>query len=258
MKTCILAFAFVPLASWAQSAIAPPQLGFATDSARALRPVYGIAGSFVLGSTAASGVADAAFSGSLGLLKTDSSLAAFDATGKLLGSVEAAAGAAQFAFSAGGTAGLAYVGANKMLLEWCNGQFAPLPLDPEPSGDVIGIAFPSPAEAVLIVERERGLWELHFSLNGAGMFAQNALPGIHAPVLPLASGGLLYIEDGAVVIRRADGSQVRVAAPSPAEFSLAQMGRDWVQLADIHSPARFAIRTTAGREGFYRLPEQPR
>lgn len=269
-KICVLALVLAPVWSWAQSAIAPPQLGFVTDGTRALRPVYGVAGSFVLGAAVAGGVADGAFSGSLGLLKTDSSLAAFDAQGKLLGSIEvsagneAAAGGAQFAFSPDGTAALAYLSANNLLMEWCGGQFTPVPLGSEPAASrddtVIGIAFPSPADAVLILERERGrgLWELHVALNGAGEVSQKALPGIHAPVLPLASGGLLYTEDGAIVIRRPEGSEVRLPASLPVVFSLAQMNQDWVELADLQSPTRFAIRTATGHEAFYRLPEQPR
>jgi len=262
IQTCVLALLAMPSGSWAQSAIAPPQLGFVTDGARALRPVYGVAGSFVLGPAVAGSVADAAFSGSLGLLKTDASLAAFDAQGKLLGSMEAAEGGAQFAFSPDGTAALAYLSAGNLLIEWCGGQFTPVPLGSEPAalrdGVVVGIAFPSSAAAVLIVERERGLWELDIALDAAGTLSQNALPGIHAPVLALAAGGLLYTEDGAIVIRRPDGSAVRLAASLPAVFSLAQMNQDWVDLADLQSPARLAIRTATGHEGLYRLPEQSR
>jgi hypothetical protein len=254
--TRIVALLLAPVGIWAQSAIAPPQLGFATDGARALRPVYGVAGSFVLGPAVAGDVAEAAFSGSLGLFKAGSSLAAFDAQGKLLGSIEVPSGDALFAFSAEGSAALAYLTSTKTLMEWCGGEFTPVPLDTAPMGDVIGIAFPTAAEAVLIVERERGLWELHVPTNGAGVLARSALPGLHAPVLPLAAGGLLYTKEGAIVIRGADGAEMRLAASLPAEFSLEQMSRDWVELSDVNSAARFAIRTTPGREGFYRLPEQ--
>lgn len=263
MKPCILALLLIPAGVRAQSAIAPPQLGFVEDGARALRPAYGVAGSFVLGPAVAAGVADAAFSGSLGLLKTDSSLAAFDAQGKLLGSVTAPAGGALFAFSPDGTAALAYLTGSKRLMEWCGGQFVPVSLDPEPVGTMLGIGLPSATDAVLIVERERGLWDLDIELNGAalntaGAASEIALPGIHAPVLPLAAGGLLYTRDGAIVIRRPDGSEVRLTGTLPARFSLQPMNRDWVELADLGSPARFAIRTATGREGFYRLPEQTR
>ncbi len=229
-----------------------------TDGVRALRPVYGVAGSFVLGPAVAGGVADAGFSGSLGFLKTDSSLVAFDAQGKSLGSIQAAAGDALFAFSPVGSAALAYLSTGNRLTEWSGGQFTTIPLDLESADAVIGIAFPSAAEVLLIVERERVLWEMHVSLNGAGALAQKALPGIHAPVLPLAAGGLLYTEDGAIVIRRADGSEVRLPASFPAKFSLQMMNGDWVELADLQSPARFAIRTATGREAFYWLPEQSR
>jgi hypothetical protein len=255
-RACILAFLAMPVSSWAQSSIAPPELGFVADAARALRPVYGVAGSFVLGPAVAGGVSNAAFSGSLGLLKTDSSLAAFDARGALLGSTPAPAGSALFAFAADGTAALAYLSAGAQLVEWSGAQFATIPLDPQPDGDVIAIGFPSATAAVLIVERERGIWELNISLNGGGETSQDALPGIHAPVLPLASDGLLYTDHGVAVIRRGDGSQVRLPGPLPRQFSLQQLGRDWVELSDLQGPARFAIHTATGREAFYWLPEQ--
>lgn len=255
-NACILAVFLIPAGSRAQSVIAPPQLGFVADGARALRPVYGVAGSFVLGPAVAGDVADAAFSSSLGLLKTDSSLAAFDAQGKLLTSVEAPAGRALFAFSADGTAALAYLSSSRVLMEWRSAGFVPVPLHSETAGSVIGMALPSSDEAVLVVERERGLWELHVPLNRDGTPSQNALPGIHPPVLPLVTGGLLYAEEGAIVIRRPDGSEARLGAPLPKQFSLQSMNRDWVELADLQSRARFAIRTAAGGEAFYRLPEQ--
>lgn len=255
-QTRILAFLSIPAGIWAQSALAPPQLGFVADGSRALRPVYGVAGSFVLGPAVQGGIEGAAFSGTLGLLKTNSSLAAFDAKGKLLGSMEAPRGGALFAFSADGTAALAFLTASKELMEWCGAGFVPIPFDSETAGAAIAISFPSFAEAVLIVERERGLWELHLPLNLAGVLSQKALPGIHAPVLPLAAGGLLYLKAGAMVIGRSDGTEVPLTVSLPKQFSLQPMSRDWVELSDLASPARFAIRTTAGREAFYRLPEQ--
>ena len=78
----LLSIFLLSAGAWAQPAIAPPQLGFIEDSARALRPAYGLAGNFILGPAVAGNIVSAAFSGSIGLLKTDSSLAAFDSHGK--------------------------------------------------------------------------------------------------------------------------------------------------------------------------------
>jgi hypothetical protein len=199
-----------------------------------------------------------AFSGSIGLLKTDSSLVAFDAQGKLLGSKDVAPGPAIFAFASGGATALAYLAANKELVEWRGDAFAPssFPDQESMAGTVVAIAFPSPVEVTLFVERKDTIWELRFPLDAAGARSQKALLGVHAPLLALPTGDLIYAERGAIVVRRADASEVRIAAPLPESFSLQQMNQSWVQLIDFNSDARFAIQTAPGREGFYRLPEQ--
>ena len=74
--TKIAALLLASAGAWAQPAIAPPSLGFVEDSARSLRPAYGLAGNFILGPSVAGKIVSEAFSGSIGLLKTDSSLAA--------------------------------------------------------------------------------------------------------------------------------------------------------------------------------------
>jgi hypothetical protein len=66
---------------------------------------------------------------------------------------------------------------------------------------------------------------------------------------------LVYRAAGRIGIRRTDGSEVHITAFLPASFSMQQMNQDWVQLSDFGGRARFAIRTTPGREAFYRLPE---
>ena len=87
---------------WAQPAIAPPRLGFVQDSAHTLRPAYGAGGQLHSRTVRVPAtIVSEAFSGSIGLLKTDSSLAAFDSQGKLLASMDAPGGPALFAFSPG-------------------------------------------------------------------------------------------------------------------------------------------------------------
>jgi hypothetical protein len=253
-----IAFPLLAAASaWAQPAIAPPQLGFVEDGARALRPAYGLAGNFILGPSIAAAVLSEAFSGSLGLLKTESSLAAFDSHGKLLASVEVAPGPALFAFSPSGSMALAYIASSNLLMEWRGSAFAPVSLNDEDAipDAVLAIAFPTPFEASLIVQRKDTIWKLNFPLGRVGEVSQNSIIGVHAPLLMLPSGDLIYSDATGVVVRRSDASEVRIAAPLPASFSLQQMNLDWVQLTDLNSGARFAIRATPGREGFYQLPE---
>lgn len=260
MKAWSTALFLVSPNVWAQPAIAPPQLGFVEDSAHALRPAYGLAGNFILGPSIASKIVTEAFSGSFGLLKTASSLAVFDPQGKLLASMDAPSGPALFAFSPSGDMALAYMATSGALIEWRGSAFAPVSIhsEEEIADAPLAIAFPTPFEASLIVQRNGTLWKLNSPLGKIGAFSRIALIGVHAPVLALPTGDLVYSDDGGIVIRRADASEVHVAAPLPAGFSLQQMNRDWVQLSDLDSSARFAIRTTAGREAFYQLPEAGR
>ncbi len=246
--------------AWAQQAIAPPLLGFVEDSASALRPAYGVSGNFILGPSVARKITSVAFSGSIGLIKTDSSLAAFDSQGKFLASVDVASGPALFAFSPAGTTALALIASTNELLEWRGSAFAPLEFhDPEVAASaLLAIAFPTPFEASLIVQRKDIVWELNVPLGAVGIGSQKALIGVRAPVLALPSGELVYRDAGGIVVRSPDGSDVHIAASLPRSFSLQQMNQDWVQLTDLNSSAHFAIHTAAGREGFYQLPESTR
>jgi len=252
------AIALICLAASAKSqpAMAPPQIGFIQDGTRALRPAYGVAGSFVIGNALAKGIVNEAFSGQVGLLKTDSSLAAFDSTGKVLGTRNALPGPALFAFSPNGSAGLAYVPAKNSLLEWQGTSFAPILLERDEigRGSVLAIAFCSPWEAAFILESQGGIREIHLPLGPGGTFSRNALEGVRAPLLVLPSGELLYREEGGIVIRKKDASEIHIAASLPARFSLRQMNRDWVQVVEP-SGAALAIRTTDGREQLFRLPD---
>jgi hypothetical protein len=254
-KAWIVALVAALPSAWAQPAIAPPQLGFVQDSASVLRPVYGVTGSFILGSPLAGKIVSQAFSGSIGLLKTDSSLAAFDSTGKRLASIDAAGGPALFAFSPGGNTALAYIPSSNSLLEWRGSVFAPVPAKYEEPDTVLAIAFPTPLEAALMFQRKDTIWELNLPLGENGGISQHALIGVHAPMIGLPTGDIVYSDSHGIIVRRSDATEVHIAARLPASFSLQQMNQNWVQVMDLNSSAQFAIRTAPGREGFYRLPE---
>ncbi len=256
MKTFVAIF-LVCASAWAQPGLAPPQLGFVEDGAHALRPAYGLAGNFILGPSVASNIVSEAFSGSLGLLKTDSLLAAFDSQGNLLASIAVATGPALFAFSPQGSTALVYLASSNLLVEWRGRAFAPVSLNDEEliPDDLLAIAFPTPFEASLIVQRDETIWELNLPLGKVGAVSQSALVGVHAPLLVLPSGDVVYRDAAGIVVRKPDASEVHIAAALPPSFLLQQMNRDWVQLTDLNSPARFAIRVTPGRESFYQLPE---
>src|SRR5258708_38533019 len=100
MKAFLIALSIAPVALWAQ--LATPQIGFIQDSGNALRPVYGIAGNFVLGNSAAAGLQAASFSGSFGMLKTASTLIVIDRQRQVVVSQHVPAGPALLAFSRAG------------------------------------------------------------------------------------------------------------------------------------------------------------
>lgn len=244
----LLLIAAILVASAAgQSAIRPPQLGFAGQADGTVRPVYGVAGNFILGASVKSEVISQAFSGSLGLLKTAATLEVFDAQGRVLASMDAAAGPALFAFSADGVSALAYIANGKTLVEWRDGKFTTAPFRRE-SDTVVAIAMPNAFEAALIIDRNGGLWEL-------GATSLKALPNVTAPVLALASGELLFSDASGMVLQKPDHSEVHIAGQLPAKYSLQQMDQGWVQLSDSESARRCAIRVSPGHEGFYQLPE---
>ncbi len=249
----ILIAASAVLTLVAQTSIHPPQLGFAAISGGTLRPVYGIAGNFILGPSVAGSLISQAFSGSLGLLKTASTLAAFDAQGHMLASTDAPPGPALFAFSPDGATALAYLASTNTLIEWAGNKFEILPYRPEPH-IVLAIALPNAFEATLIVQRSDGIWQVQFPFTRSRADSQRALPGVTAPVLALASGDLIYADAQGIVIRKPDSSELQIPGQLPAAFSLTQMDNDWLQLSDLASPRRYAIRLTSGREGFYQLP----
>jgi hypothetical protein len=241
----------------AQPAIQPPQLGFAAISGGSVRSVYGLAGNFILGPSVAGSVLSQAFSGSLGLLKTASTLAAFDAQGHMLATSDTASGPALFAFAPDGVTALVYVASDNMLIEWTGFKFATVPFRPETSPDdiVLAIALPNAFEASLIVQRNEGIWQVQLPFTRSRVNSQKALPGITAPLLALASGDLVYADANGIVLRKPDNSELHIAGKLPAQFSLTQMDADWVQVSDLAGPRRYAIRLTPGREGFYQLPE---
>jgi hypothetical protein len=256
VKRLLTTALIMALSMAAQSTIRPPQMGFAGAADDTVRPVYGVAGNFILGPSVAGKVVSQAFSGSLGLLKTDATLVAFNAQGQVLATSEAAGGPALFAFSSDGVSALAYVASSNALVEWRSGEFSPIRTRPvtSPTDIVLAIAWPNPLEATLIVQRSDGIWEVQFPFTRGTMVSQKALVGVTAPVLALASGDLVYSDANGIVLRDPNGTEVHIAAQLPAKFSLQQMDSEWVQLTDLASATRFAIRILSGHEAWYQLP----
>ncbi|HTS49589.1 MAG TPA: hypothetical protein VMH05_16665 [Bryobacteraceae bacterium] len=256
MKPVVMIF-MLAAAVCAQPALAPPQVGFLRDGANSFRPVFGIAGNFVLGGAAFSGVASAAYSGSFGLVKTDTSVIAVDSLGKVLASMDAPTGPAAFAFFSDGSPAFVYLSSANLLFEWYGTGFQMVPFDCQlfPPSAVLGISAPDRAHVAFLIERNGGLREFRLLVESGQPDSQIFLGRVNTPALRLASGELVYTDSNGVVIRKADATEIHLNAQLPARFSLAQMGAGWVALSDLGSSVRFAIRVTPGRESLYFLPE---
>jgi hypothetical protein len=250
------ALAMAVVAAWAQTGIAAPQMGFIQDGGNSLRPVYGIAGNFVLGDATASGVVCSAFSGSFGLVKTDSSIVAMDGQGQVLDTADAPPGSALFGFSRSGAPALAYLASTNLLLQWTGATFEPVLLAPNipDSADVVSIASPVPGQAAMILQRGDDLWDVRILLATGELISQTAILGVTAPVLTLPTGDLVYGDANGLVVRQADGSEKHIAGQLPESFALRQMGDGWIQVRDLDTGHQFAVRITANREQFYGLP----
>lgn len=226
----------------------------ATDS---LRPVYGIAGNFLLGDAVAIGVISAAHSGSSGWLKTSSTIAVFDKTGSIVASADAPDGPALFAFARTGESALAYITAANALLVWNAGALNAVSFDATALGAsaVLSIASPDSDHAAMIVQRDDGLWDVRVQLATGEIDAQTALLGIAAPVLMLSTGEVVYSDSDGIVLRKTDGSERHISAQLPASFAFQQMGEGWIQVQDLAGGRQFAIRIAQNREQSYQLPE---
>jgi hypothetical protein len=250
MKAVLIALSITPLALWAQ--IATPQIGFIQDSGNALRPVYGIAGNFVLGDSAATDVQAASFSVSFGMLKTASTLIVIDRQGQVVASQDAPAGPALFAFSRNGAPALAYLPDANILLHWSDGVFQQVPLDPPTN--VLSIASIDAGQAALILQRDDGLWDVRVLLSTGETISQTALLGVTAPALMLATGELIYGDANGIVVRKPDGAEKHIDAQLPLTFAFQQIGDGWIQVRDLATQQQYAVRLTEGKEQFYALP----
>jgi hypothetical protein len=257
MKAHLAAFSFLAVSAWAQPAIAPPQVGFMQDTAGSLRPVYGLAGNFLTGDPMSWGVISAAYSGSFGLVKTDSTVVVTDVQGQAIATSDVPPGPALFAFAGEGKPALAYLFTSNTLLQWSGGALTPVPLDwaALAADAVLSIAEPDPDHAAMFVQRNDGIWDVHVLLATGEVDSQTALPRVTAPACMLASGDVVSSDDRGLIVHKADGSVVHIAARLPDSFSLQQMGDRWLQLRDLTNAVEFAVRISKDREGFYALPE---
>lgn len=238
MWTACLGFAV------AQSRMAEPRAGFILDTAGTLRPLLGVAGAFVPGEPALSGVLKFAHSGRGGFAKTETALVILDSSGAAILTVDAPLGPALFAFGADQQPALVfYPQSGELFRIGAEGlEKTDLQLD----GDIIAIAMDQTGALLALAADGSGSWLTAVSLETGATLARRRGPE-HAEGALLGSDGSITYRDGNQIVRRdPDGGERRFTAP---EGLLAQAGNGWIQAG------RKLIRTAAGAESIYEIPE---
>ena len=221
--------------AWAQSALDRSWLGRMIDTHGFLRPVSGVSGAFVADAPVAEGVLSTACSRTLCLAKTDAAVLS------LSGATPAPPGPAEFALD--GDHAVIFFPLNRQFARWREGSLEMFDLNVD--GEVLSVR----SDLTLAIRRGDGVWIV--SANGAIL---DSLPDETGPVL-LADGGIVYATPESLVLRRADGSEVRFPAPGVA--ALFALGDGYIEARA--AGALYTLHIDPGHERLYLLPQpQPR
>jgi hypothetical protein len=143
----------------------PPVMGFIRDRAGALRPVHGVAGSFLLGEAIETGVLSASFSDRLGFAKTESELLVFE-NGSVAARVAAPDGPAIFTWKAGDRLGQVLFSNSGECARWTGSRLVPISCETNPAATLPAGA-PEPTEGIeqmsdgwLIIRADKGLYSV--------------------------------------------------------------------------------------------------
>jgi hypothetical protein len=225
---------FLSVCAWAQ--IEQPQLGIMLDRAGVARPVWGVSASVTLGTAAATEVVSMACSRRWCIASTAAGLVSWG-SGRQWSSGNRA-GTAVFAFSGDS----AYVYSSGQLAKWREG--ASESVNVEISGEILSMRVVN-GTLEFAVRRGDGT-----SIVRDGNAIMTALPEATGPVM-LLDRAVLFATDEEVILRQPDASQIRFAAAGANSF--VAMGDGYVQIRTRDS--NYALRTEAGRERLFLLPE---
>jgi hypothetical protein len=224
----ILSF-FWAICAWSQSGIEVPSAGAIVDLSGSLRPVQGVAGSFVLGPGTVSGVLSAACAERLCLAKTDSKI--LSATG----GIDAPVGPA--IFGADGDGAIVFFPEPRTFARWHDNLLDPL--DWTVDGEILSLR-----ATEIAVRRDGRVWIVHPDGSVVDWIADTS-----GPVL-LLQEGVLFATSDELVLRRRDASEFRFGLTGAK--SIAAMGANYAAIQSGN--LTYALRTEPGRESLYLLP----
>lgn len=217
---------------WAQSGVNRPFVGEMLDRQHLLRPVYGAAGSFHVEAPVAERVIASACSRTFCLAKTESALVGSDTT------AAAPHGDAKIALDA--TGATIYFPQTGQFARWQNGALTTLSLSID--GTVLSLRS-SPLN--IAVERSGTIW-----IVAADGSILDSLPA-NATAVILLSDSAIYATSDSLVLRKADGSELRF--PAPSVTSLMVLGDSYVEA--VAGQILYGLRTSDSREQLFQLPQ---
>jgi hypothetical protein len=219
----------------AQSPLGRPLLGQMIDQQRRLRPVYGVSGSFRVDNPIAERVFASACSAALCLAKTELAL--------ISGSITTPAPPGGAVIALDSTGATVYFSLTKQFMRWQSGSLRKLDLNVQ--GNVLSTASRAGGLAIA-VERDGVIW-----ISGEDGSILDSLPDSACAVLLLPTL-TVYATPDTVVSRKSDGSELRF--PASGVESFAALGDGYVEA--IADGVLYALRTTAGHEQLFQLPQK--
>jgi hypothetical protein len=233
------------------SGIGEPQAGWMRSADGAVRPLYGVAGSFIPGDVIATGSSRAAYSGVFGAIKLARSIRLSDGT-----EFEAPEGDAVFGpgpdsssiaafFPSTGSAGIITVAG----IKWLNIDSRQL------GGDVRALS-----GSTFYVNRADGLHAVAIRLTDGAIESDNAL-GIRPKIAIALNGGILVYSRPAsaapkhaeLMIRASDGTETGLELGAPLK-SLNLMNSDLVQVTLANGRSQ-SVRIRPGGVSLFEIPE---
>jgi hypothetical protein len=199
------------------------------DANGAVRTVYGIAASVMLGDVEMSGVISSACSKAFCLAKTETSIVS------AMGSVDTPAGPAMFAFD--GDSAFVWFPRSRQLAKWHDGVLDVL--DSSIEGEVLSIRASAGSLEFAVRRFKKDVWIVKLDGGGVGF-----LPHSTGPVM-LIPGGVVYAAKGEIAIR-----DVRLPLEEVTAFH--QMSVNYLQVRA--GGLDYSLRIDSGRETLFQLP----
>lgn len=235
-------------AALAQSAFTPPLVGLFRDSQNRLRPVHGVAGSFLAGDPRLDDISSLAFSGRAGMAKTADSVVLLNAQGHAGERLDAPPGDALFAFDCDNAPAFIYFRETGELRS-LRGSRRVLDLP-----GVAAIGAGGGGEARVLFLQDGRLWLAALFGGVPGAFTPVSFDEFTSlpPALLRADGGVVFVSGLDLVIRNGENER-RVVLPG-RYVGLEQMSEEWLLLRPEAGPA-LAVRLLENEERIFQLPE---